>query len=191
MGGSSNVGVLATGVFRDQADDAFTGGVDYNLRWDQNRVNWNGHWAATRAPGDEGLQTSGGGVTNFNVQRKHWGLWSHFDHFGRDFRINDIGFFRARADRTEVNGGFNLEQPDPGRLAAALRREHLRRPRMEYRRPGVRQVAVHQRERDVPELLERQRRPDAAVRDLRRPRHARRPADPESGGLLLLLQRRH
>jgi len=115
LGGSSNVGVLATGVFRNQADDAFTGGADFNLRWNQNRVNWNGHWAATRAPGDEGMRTSGGGVTNFNVQRKHWNLWSHFDHFGRDFRINDIGFLRARADRTEVDGGFNLEQPDPGR----------------------------------------------------------------------------
>jgi hypothetical protein len=115
FGGSSNVGVLATGVVRDQADDAFTGGFDYNLRWDQNRTNWNGHWAATRAPGDEGLRTSGGGVMNFNVERKRWNLWSHFDHFGRDFRVSDIGFFRARADRTQLDGGFNLQQPDPGR----------------------------------------------------------------------------
>ena len=115
LGGSSNVGVLATGVFRDQADDAFTGGFDYNLRWDQNRVNWNGHWAATRAPGDAGLQTSGGGVTNFNIEHTYWNLWSHVDHFGREFRVSDLGFFRARADRTEVNGGFNLQQPDPGR----------------------------------------------------------------------------
>ena len=115
LGGSSNVGVLATGVFRDQADDAFTGGFDHTLRWDQNRVVWNGHWAVTRAPDDDGLQTSGGGTTNFNVNHKHWNVWSHFDHFGREFRVNDIGFLRARADRTEVNAGFNLEQPDPGR----------------------------------------------------------------------------
>jgi hypothetical protein len=115
LGGSSNVGVLATGVFRDQADDAFAGGIDYNLRWDQNRVNWNGHWAATRASGGEGMRTSAGGVTNFNVSRKNWNMWSHFDHFGRDFRVHDIGFFRARADRTATDGGFNVEQPDPGR----------------------------------------------------------------------------
>jgi hypothetical protein len=116
LGGSSNIGALATGVFRDEADDAFTGGIDYNLRWDQNRVNWNGHWVATRAPGDNGLRTSGGGLTNFGVSRKHWNLFSHFDHFGRDFRVNDIGFFRARADRNAVDGGFSVEQPDPGRL---------------------------------------------------------------------------
>jgi hypothetical protein len=115
FGGSSNVGVLATGVFRDQADDAFAGGIDYNLRWDQNRVNWNGHWAATRTAGDDGMRTSAGGVTNFNVSRKHWNVWSHFDHFGREFRVNDLGFFRARADRTAADGGFNLDQPDPNR----------------------------------------------------------------------------
>ena len=114
LGGSSNVGMLATGVFRDEADDAFTGGIDYNLRWDQNRVNWNGHWVATRAAGDNGVRTSGGGLTNFNVSRKRWGLWSHFDRFGRDFRINDIGFFRARANRNAADGGFSIEQPDPG-----------------------------------------------------------------------------
>ena len=116
LGGSSNVGVLATGVFRDQADDAFTGGIDYNLRWDQNRVNWNGHWVATHAPFDDGVRTSGGGVTNFNVSRKHWNLFSHADHFGPDFKVSDIGFFRSRADRNDVDGGFNVEQPDPGRL---------------------------------------------------------------------------
>ena len=42
--GSSNIGALVTGVFRERADDAFTGGFDHNLRWDQNRVRWDGHW---------------------------------------------------------------------------------------------------------------------------------------------------
>ena len=42
--------------FREKDDDAFTGGVDYNLRWDRNRVVWNGHWVATRAP--ESAQTA-------------------------------------------------------------------------------------------------------------------------------------
>jgi hypothetical protein len=118
-GGSSNVGALATGVVREKSDDAFTGGFDYNLRWDQNRATFNGHWVATRAPGDGGVRTSGGGVSNFNFTRKHWGTWSHFDRFGRDFRVNDIGFFRNRANRNGADGGIFVEQPDPGR---ALRR---------------------------------------------------------------------
>ncbi|MEQ1730054.1 MAG: DUF5916 domain-containing protein, partial [Vicinamibacterales bacterium] len=43
----------------------------------------------------------------------YWSVWSHQDHFGRDFRVNDLGFFRGRTNRTQVDGGFSLEQPDP------------------------------------------------------------------------------
>jgi hypothetical protein len=111
--GTSNIGAILTGVFREKDADAFTGGIDYNLRWDRNRVVWNGHWVATRAPGPDNLATSGGGLTNFNFSRKHYGYSAHFDHFGRDFRINDLGFFRTRANRNDVNGSVYLEQPDP------------------------------------------------------------------------------
>lgn len=116
LSGSSNVGAIVTGVVREKSDDAFTGGIDYNLRWDENRTVFNGHWVATRAPGPGGVQTGGGGVTNFSVNRKRWSLFSHFDHFGRNFRINDIGFFRNRTNHNGADGGFNIEQPDPGRL---------------------------------------------------------------------------
>ena len=111
--GSSNVGVIATGVFRELSDDAFTGGMDYNLRWDRNRTNLNGHWVVTHAPGVGGMKTSGGGVTNFNVNRKHLNVFSHFDHFGHDFRVNDIGFLRTRANRNQFNGGAEVFNPDP------------------------------------------------------------------------------
>jgi len=111
--GTSNIGAIATGVFREQSEDAFTSGIDYNLRWDRNRQNFNGHWVVTRAPGIGGMKTSGGGVTNFNVNRKHLNVFTHFDHFGRDFRINDIGFFRTRANRNQFNGGMEVFNPDP------------------------------------------------------------------------------
>jgi hypothetical protein len=111
--GSSNIGAIFTGVFREKDADAFTGGIDYNLRWDRNRVVWNGHWAATRAPESGNVATSGGGLTNFNFSRKHYGASAHYEHFGRDFRVNDIGFFRTRANRNDVNGSVYVEQPDP------------------------------------------------------------------------------
>jgi len=114
MGGSSNVGVLGTGVLRPGVDDAFTGGIDYNLRWDQNRTRWDGHWVATRAPGDGGLKTGGGGVTNFSFNRKHGEIYAHYDQFSRDFRVNDIGFFRNRANRYSYEAAAALFQPDPG-----------------------------------------------------------------------------
>jgi hypothetical protein len=116
LDGSSNVGLLMTGVFRNGADDAVTGGGDFKLRWDDNRTEWNGHWALTRAPGGNGVQTSGGGVTNFSFSRKHWNAGSHFDHFGRDFRVTDLGFFRARANRYATDGNAAIEQPDPWKI---------------------------------------------------------------------------
>jgi hypothetical protein len=111
--GSSNVGGLVTGVVREKAEDAFTGGFDYNLRWDDNRTRFDGHWAITHAPGTDGIKTSGGGVTNFNFTRKHFNTGGHYDHFGRDFRVNDIGFLRVRANRNQANGYAEVGQPDP------------------------------------------------------------------------------
>ena len=111
--GSSNIGGIVTGVFREQSDDAFTGGFDYSLRWDRNRTNFNGHWAVTRAPGTGGMKTSGGGVTNLNVSRKNLNIFSHYDRFGKDFRVNDLGFFRVRQNRNQANAGMELFNPDP------------------------------------------------------------------------------
>jgi hypothetical protein len=120
LGGSSNIGAIVTGVFRERSEDAFTGGFDYNLRWDQNRTNWNGHWAATHAPGPGGVRTSGGGVTNLVISQKHWSLWTHFNHYGRDFRVNDIGFLRSRGNRTGFLVDFGLEQPDRWRFLRSV-----------------------------------------------------------------------
>jgi Domain of unknown function (DUF5916)/Carbohydrate family 9 binding domain-like len=113
MNGSSNVGAIVTGVLREQTDDAFTGGFDYNLRWNRNRSNFNGHWVVTRAPGPGGIKTSGGGVANINYGSKHLNTGLHYDHFGRDFRVNDIGFFRTRGNRSQVNGSLEVGNPDP------------------------------------------------------------------------------
>jgi hypothetical protein len=118
---SSNVGVIATSVFRNNDQDAFTGGFDYNLKWDRNRTNLNGHWVGTHAPDDDHVMKSGyGGVSNFNFSRKHGNIFGHFDHFDRNFKVTDLGFFRARSNRTEVDLGFGLEQPDPWKIFRRL-----------------------------------------------------------------------
>jgi hypothetical protein len=116
LNGSSNIGALVTAVFREQAEDAFTGGIDYSLRWDRNRTNFNGHWAVTRAPGTGGMKTSGGGVTNFNVSRKYLNVFTHYDRFGKDFRVNDIGFLRVRQNRNQANAGMEVFNPDPWKM---------------------------------------------------------------------------
>ncbi|HUF65689.1 MAG TPA: DUF5916 domain-containing protein [Gemmatimonadaceae bacterium] len=110
---NSNAGWIATAVLRDGEADAYTTGVDYNLRWRDNRFYWNGHWAASHAPVAGKMTTGLGGVTNLGYSAKHYSWWAHLDHFGRDFNINDLGFLRTRTDRTLVDGGFELSQPDP------------------------------------------------------------------------------
>jgi hypothetical protein len=44
----------------------------------------------------------------------------HADHFGRDFRVNDIGFFRTRANRNRADGYVEVGQPDPGKVFRSL-----------------------------------------------------------------------
>jgi hypothetical protein len=113
LGGSSTIGGIATAVVREQDADAFTGGVDYNFRWSQNRLVWQGHWVGTRAPFSDGVRNGFGGVTQFNFFGKYVGFDTHLDHFSTDFRNTDLGFKQGRIDKTETNGVFFLRQPDP------------------------------------------------------------------------------
>lgn len=113
LGGSSNVGALATAVLREKSFDAYTGSVDYSFRWSQNRFNWNGQWSGTRAPISDVMKSGFGGVTNFSFNSKHLGLFGHYDYFDASFRNSDLGFFGGRNNKTQASGGINLSQPDP------------------------------------------------------------------------------
>ena len=113
LGGSSNVGAIATAVVREQDADALTGGVDYNLRWGRNLFTWDGHWVATRAPFTDGQRTGFGGVTRFNYFGKYVGFFGFFNHFSPNFQNRDLGFKQGRVDQTVANGGIALRQPDP------------------------------------------------------------------------------
>jgi hypothetical protein len=112
-GGTSNVGGMATAVVRDGDANAFTGGVDHIFRWDQNRGSLAGVWAGSHAP-VSGVQRDGfAGLANFNYDRKHFNVNAHYDRITRYFRNSDIGFLSSRINKTNVNYGVNLIQPDP------------------------------------------------------------------------------
>ena len=111
--GGSTVGGSSTAVVREKDLDAYSGALDYTVRWNKNKYNWNGQWATTRAPIGGVMQTGFGGVTNFNYSGKHLGVFGHYDYYDRDFRNTDLGFLFGRNNKTQVNGGFNLGQPDP------------------------------------------------------------------------------
>ena len=177
FGGSSNIGGLGTAVMREGDVDAYTGSVDYSLRWSSNKYTWNGQWGGTRSA-VSGVMTNGfGGVTNFNYNSKHVNLFSHYDYFSSGFKNSDLGFFFGRNNKQQINGGINLGNPDPGRVFRRINLNssvftQFNNDRLEARRellPGCRWA--------VPELLEllHRRRPRAP--GLRRSRHPRRSAD--------------
>ena len=114
LGGSSNVGGVATAVVRERDADAITGGIDYNIRWARNLFNWNGAWMGTRAPAAGGARAGFGGVTNLDYIGKHVEVQSNVAHVSPDFQITDLGFLaNSRVDKTDAQGTFVLRQPDP------------------------------------------------------------------------------
>jgi hypothetical protein len=115
LGGSSNVGAIATAVVRERDADAYTGGVDYNIRWARNLFVWNGHWMGTRAPLADATRTGFGGATNLDYVGKYVEFNSNFSHIGPHFRNTDLGFLTSRVDKTDFDGAFILRQPDPWR----------------------------------------------------------------------------
>jgi hypothetical protein len=113
VGRNSNVGGLMTAVNRDSASDAFTAGFDHSLRWSSNEWQWNGSYAATHAPGDGGIRTGTGMVSNLSYERKHAGLIVFSTRIDPGFRVNDVGFLRGRVDFQQAGFGVNGGQPDP------------------------------------------------------------------------------
>jgi hypothetical protein len=117
LNGTSNVGAIATAVVREKDLDAFTGGGDFNLRWNKNLYTWNGHWVLTHAPIDGIRRTDFGGATNIDYAGKYWGFAGHYDHFGRNFRNTDLGFFNSRANKDWLYGGVRATQADPWKFS--------------------------------------------------------------------------
>ena len=117
MGATSNVGAIATSVVRDKDLDAFTAGGDFNIRWDRNLYTFNGQWVATHAPIDGVRKTDVGGESNLNFVGKHFGVDTHFDHFGKNFRNTDLGFLNGRVNKNWLYGGVRVSEPDPWKFS--------------------------------------------------------------------------
>ena len=117
LGATSNVGAIATAVVREKDLDAFTGGGDFNIRWNKNLYNFNGHWVVTHAPIDGEMKTDFGGASNIDFAGKHFGFTGHFDHFGKNFRNTDLGFLNGRVNKNWLYGGVRVSEPDPWKFS--------------------------------------------------------------------------
>lgn len=111
--GTSNLGAVWTGVFRDGDQDAQTAGFDYNFRFKRNLWRWDGHWIGTHAPVDDVIRDGFGGANRVNYSGKHVSFNWHADHFSRHFRNADLGFFGSRPNKTATSFFLSLGDPDP------------------------------------------------------------------------------
>ena len=118
--GGSTLGLHSTAVMREKDFDAYTGSMDYTLRWKQNKYNWNGQWSGTRSAINSEMKNGFGGVTNLNYSSKHFGYFGHYDYFNSTFKNSDLGFFSSRNNKTQVNGGFYVSNPDPGKVFRSI-----------------------------------------------------------------------
>ena len=150
---TSNVGAIATAVVREEDLDAYTGGGDYNIRWGQNRYIANGHWVVTHAPIDGKRRTDFGGASNFEYAGKYLGVYGHYDHFGRNFRNQDLGFLASRTNKDWLYGGIRLSRPDPWRFVRKIDQTFY--ANKQWTDDEADDLQEHQlvHERDLPQLL--------------------------------------
>ncbi|MBI5216917.1 MAG: carbohydrate binding family 9 domain-containing protein [Ignavibacteriae bacterium] len=97
---NSNVGFILTSVEKEQRYPAFTGGLDWNLKFDNSTYQLDGFLSLTHTTNREldRITGSAGRVTYAKIGGEHW-LWSvDLDFTSKKFNINDIGFFRRPND---------------------------------------------------------------------------------------------
>ena len=90
--GSSHVGLIGTVLNRNRAPNAYSGGLDWNLKWHDNGYSFWGQLAGSRAEVDDERQ---GGFGNIAVLSKDSGwlrgeMW--WEASSKNFQVNDLGF---------------------------------------------------------------------------------------------------
>jgi hypothetical protein len=95
---NSAVGVMTTGVIREDMETAVSGGMDWNLRFKENTFVVDGFVAGTRTAVD-GILREGSAARLYVAKPsgRRWLASANYDYFSRYFNPNDFGFIQ-RAD---------------------------------------------------------------------------------------------
>ena len=114
---NSTIGVIATSVARENRYPAFTGGVDWNLRFRESTYGIDGFWAGSQTTQEVQRRITGSaGRFRFGKDGgEHWLYSTGVDFTSKHYNINDIGFFRRPNDYGHV---FNLtyRENQPGKV---------------------------------------------------------------------------
>ena len=106
---NSWVGLITTGSFKDGGKPSLSGGVDWNLRFDDGGYAVDGYFAGSQAM-ESPFQTSStdrvtgsaGRIGIGKLAGEHWIAVSTYDFSSRNFSINDLGFF----GQPKEHGGY-------------------------------------------------------------------------------------
>jgi hypothetical protein len=98
LDGNSNAGVLLTAVNRQDAESAYTGGFDWNLKWKKSAYGFSGQVAGSQTGETDNRKT--GYVTLFDLGKESGWLMGRvgFSAISPEFDANDLGFI-SRANR--------------------------------------------------------------------------------------------
>lgn len=110
--GNSHVGVLITALNRQNAESAYSGGIDWSLKWRDSTYEFRGQFAGNRTDTEDGLKK--GWATNLRLSReKDWiEASSRFEAYSSGFAINDLGFQR-RGDYYSTSQDVELRRDHP------------------------------------------------------------------------------
>jgi len=90
--GNSHVGGMFTALNRQNSESAYTGGVDWSLKWSDSIYQFRGQVAGNRTKTEDGVDR--GWATEMRLSRESGWLEAdlNFEAFSRGFEVNDLGF---------------------------------------------------------------------------------------------------
>lgn len=123
LGGNSNVGLLITALNRDGAPSAYTGGVDWNIRWRKNTYEFSGQVAGSRVEHLNVTRQNGYGTTIKLAKTSGWLIGRLlFEGFSPGFNPNDLGYLE-RANLINPRGRIELQKTHPWGLFRQMKLE--------------------------------------------------------------------
>jgi hypothetical protein len=132
---NSWVGLMATSSAKEYNSPALSGGVDWNLRFDENTYAVDGYLAGSQAVFDP-LYPSGNRVTGDagrigigKLQGEHWLAFSLYDFTSKNFWIDDLGFY----SQPREHGGFTQVSYKEDRANTAVVQRYALTAETDYR----------------------------------------------------------
>ncbi|MBW7887691.1 MAG: carbohydrate binding family 9 domain-containing protein [Bacteroidetes bacterium] len=114
--GNSNIGGIVTATARNGKHPAFTGGADWDVRFNGNDYRLNGFFAHSRFLLPNGaVQEGSAGNTTFGRTSGNWIYSVNADFTSKAYNINDIGYFGSPNDYG-VSGSTSLRNYIPGKI---------------------------------------------------------------------------